>query len=223
MNGSTGRFTSIDADITDRVFVFPQGKGSTVGSYVIYDLKVHGHAPAAIVNRSAETIVTTGAVISDVPMVDGIDISVIRDGDTVAVDGDAGTVSIEGVEEVDVSTAMVVHDGKVLMLLRKDSAHEFPGKWSLVSGRIESGETPEQAAAREVREETGIDADSAIRSMEPFLVRHGDTIFKVHPFLFGSADGAVSLNDENRKFEWVSDPLSKDCVTGVPDIIRYFS
>lgn len=223
VNGSTGRFSIMDADITDRVFVFPHGKGSTVGSYVIYDLRVHGHAPAAIVNRSAETIVTTGAVISDVPMVDGVDISVIRDGDTVTVDGDAGTVTVEGVGEADVATAMVVCCGKVLMLLRRERAHEFPGKWSLVSGRVEEGETPEQAAVREVREETGISVGAPESAMEPFCVRHGNTIFRVHPFLFRTADRSVSLNAENAEAEWTADASSKDCVTGVPEIIRFFS
>lgn len=38
----------------DRVFAFPRGKGSTVGSYVIYDMKEHGTLPAAIINESAE-------------------------------------------------------------------------------------------------------------------------------------------------------------------------
>lgn len=223
VNGSTGRFSVIDADITDRVFVFPHGKGSTVGSYVIYDLRVHGHAPAAIVNKSAETIVTTGAVISDVPMVDGIDISAIRDGDTVTVDGDAGTVTVEGVEEVDVATAMVICKGKVLMLLRRSHAREFPGKWSLVSGRVEKGETPDQTAVREVREETGISVGAPEARMDPFCVRHGRMIFKVHPFLFRSEEDGIVLDSENVKAEWVSDVSSKDCVTGVPEIVRFFS
>ncbi|MCL1979115.1 MAG: DUF126 domain-containing protein, partial [Methanomassiliicoccaceae archaeon] len=67
VNASTGDLTSTGGNIAGKVFVFSAGKGSTVGSFVMYDLMVHGRAPAAIINSSAETIVTTGAVISSIP------------------------------------------------------------------------------------------------------------------------------------------------------------
>ncbi|MEM2935167.1 MAG: DUF126 domain-containing protein [Candidatus Thermoplasmatota archaeon] len=72
--------------IKDKIFVFPCGKGSTVGSYVIYALKKNGNAPKAIINRETETIVATGAIISAIVCVDGVDIDAIKDGDTVIVD-----------------------------------------------------------------------------------------------------------------------------------------
>ncbi len=60
--------------VKDKVLVFPQGKGSTVGSYVIYGLKKNGVAPAAIVNQETETIVATGVILAGIPCVDRIDI-----------------------------------------------------------------------------------------------------------------------------------------------------
>ncbi|MFQ5888231.1 MAG: aconitase X swivel domain-containing protein, partial [Candidatus Hydrothermarchaeales archaeon] len=36
-------------NIAGKVLVFPKGKGSTVGAYVIYQLKKEGNAPAAII------------------------------------------------------------------------------------------------------------------------------------------------------------------------------
>lgn len=80
--------------IKDKIFVFPMGKGSTVGSYVIYQLKKNGVAPLAIINREAETIVAVGAIISDVPMVDKIEIESIEEGKKVKVNGDMGTVEL---------------------------------------------------------------------------------------------------------------------------------
>ncbi len=53
-----------------KVMVFPYGKGSTVGSYVLYALSMNGHAPAAIINLEAEPIIAVGAIIGDIPMVD---------------------------------------------------------------------------------------------------------------------------------------------------------
>jgi predicted aconitase with swiveling domain len=84
-------------NVKGRILVFPTGKGSTVGPYVIYGLKKYGNAPAAIINKQTETIVSTGAIISDIPCVDGIDIGQIKTGDKVAVDaGDKdGTVEIK--------------------------------------------------------------------------------------------------------------------------------
>jgi predicted aconitase with swiveling domain len=81
--------------VSGRVFVFPTGKGSTVGSYVIYRMKKLGTAPAAIVNVETEAIIATGCVISDIPLVDKLDrdpLETLRTGMRVRVNGDDGTV-----------------------------------------------------------------------------------------------------------------------------------
>jgi predicted aconitase with swiveling domain len=73
--------------VRDKILVFPHGKGSTVGSYALYRLKRNKVAPKAIINRECEPIVAVGAIISDIPCVDRIDISVIETGDWVRIDG----------------------------------------------------------------------------------------------------------------------------------------
>ena len=100
VDGSTGEIRVGDGgNVAGKILVFPKGKGSTVGSFVMYDLMVHGKQPAAVINETAETIVATGAVISSIPMVDSIpSIDMFENGDIVSVDADAGTVEIEGVE-----------------------------------------------------------------------------------------------------------------------------
>jgi len=83
--------------ITGKVFVFPTGKGSTVGSYVIYRMKKLGTAPAAIVNVDTEAILATGCVISDIPLVDRLEadpLTVIKNGVRVRVFGDEGVVEV---------------------------------------------------------------------------------------------------------------------------------
>ena len=81
--------------VKGKILVFPQGKGSTVGSYVIYGLKKNGVAPAAIVNKETETIVATGVILAGIPCVDKIDIDKIKTGDRLKVDADEATVEIE--------------------------------------------------------------------------------------------------------------------------------
>jgi predicted aconitase with swiveling domain len=46
-----------------------------------------GTAPAAILNAESETIVAVGAIISDIPMLDRLDLSRITTGDWVEVEG----------------------------------------------------------------------------------------------------------------------------------------
>ena len=73
--------------VKGRVLVFPYGKGSTVGSYTLYRLRKNGMAPSAIVNEECETIVAVGAIISEIPCVDRIDLSKIRPDVRLRVDG----------------------------------------------------------------------------------------------------------------------------------------
>ena len=79
-------------NVKDKILVFPNGKGSTVGSYVIYGLKKNGVGPIAIVNKETETIVATGVILAGIPCVDQIDIDQIKTGDKLIVNGDEGTV-----------------------------------------------------------------------------------------------------------------------------------
>ena len=80
--------------VTDKILVFPSGKGSTVGSYVIYGLKKNGVGPSGIINKETETIVATGVILAGIPCVDQIDIDKINDGDTIFLDADIGEVKI---------------------------------------------------------------------------------------------------------------------------------
>lgn len=80
--------------IKDKILCFPHGHGSTVGSYVLYSLARKGLAPKAIINEAADPVVVVGAIIADIPMLDGVDIGQIETGETVKVDAVKGTVTV---------------------------------------------------------------------------------------------------------------------------------
>jgi uncharacterized protein len=74
--------------VKGKILVFPQGKGSTVGSYTLYRLKKNSVAPAGMVNLECETIIAVGAIISEIPCVDKVDISKIKTGNKVHIEND---------------------------------------------------------------------------------------------------------------------------------------
>jgi len=82
--------------ISGKVLIFPGGKGSTVGSYVIYQLKKRGLAPAAMINLRSEPIVAVGAIISGIPLVDRVpdDVLRVKSGTLIEVDSDEERIRI---------------------------------------------------------------------------------------------------------------------------------
>ncbi len=206
-------------NISGRIFAFHRGKGSTVGSYTIFDLKSKGLAPAGIVNATAETIVTTGAVIADIPLVDGIDIEALCTGDRAIIDGDAGTIELPDLELREVVTGIVRRGDQILLMRRSDEEHHFPRSWGGASGRIEEGEGPEDAACRELMEETQIDARPVLIG-KPFLVRGEGIIWRVHPVLF-EAEAEPTLNWEHCDYRWVSpvEAVGMDTVPRLDEVL----
>jgi predicted aconitase with swiveling domain len=78
--------------VKNKILVFPQGKGSTVGSYTLYRMKKNGTAPAATINKESETIVAVGAIISEIPTIDKIDVTKIKTGNKIKVENDTVTI-----------------------------------------------------------------------------------------------------------------------------------
>ncbi|MFA0833880.1 MAG: DUF126 domain-containing protein [Methanobacterium formicicum] len=84
-------------NISGKVLVIPSGKGSTVGSYVIFQMAKNKTAPLAIIAMEAEPIIATGAIMASIPMVDQPEEDVLdslEDGDLVEVDADTGIIEI---------------------------------------------------------------------------------------------------------------------------------
>jgi predicted aconitase with swiveling domain len=79
--------------VKGKILIFPNGKGSTVGSYTLYRLKKNDVAPAGIINKVCETVVAVGAIISEIPCVDKIDIAKIETGDLVQIENNLVTIT----------------------------------------------------------------------------------------------------------------------------------
>jgi predicted aconitase with swiveling domain len=80
--------------IKETILVFPHGKGSTVGSYVLYSLAKNNAAPKAIINRIGDPVVVVGAIIGEIPMLIDVNIDLLNDGMMVEVNADRGIITI---------------------------------------------------------------------------------------------------------------------------------
>ncbi|NLI62700.1 MAG: DUF126 domain-containing protein [Methanosarcinaceae archaeon] len=103
VNSATGEITDKESkhdgvSVAGKILVFPSGKGSTVGSYVMYQLKKNKKAPAAIINTECETIVAVGAIISEIPLLDKTKedpFDILENGDRVIVNATEGWFEIK--------------------------------------------------------------------------------------------------------------------------------
>ncbi len=216
----TGRVLDPHSDlvgesVAGRVLAFPHGKGSTVGSYVLYGLARRGVAPTAIVNDRTETIVATGCILGGIPLVDQVDTSVLRTGDRVLVDGGEGTVEVPEVTERPVVTAFLRNRGRILVVRRGEKVGTFRGAWSGVSGYIEGGEKPADRVRQEIREETAMKGSRLRAEGRVVRTRHEATVFAVHPFLFDAPSRKVRLDWENVEARWIR-PADLAGLTTVP-------
>lgn len=76
---------------------------------------------------------------------------------------------------------------EVLLNLRAKDAHVYPDYWAILGGAVEKDETPEQAAARELEEETGYKT-TTLKHILSEVHSYGDIIWLAHIY-WGIYDG----------------------------------
>jgi 8-oxo-dGTP pyrophosphatase MutT (NUDIX family) len=93
---------------------------------------------------------------------------------------------------------VVVRDGECVVIVPTRRAASGAKVLALPKGHVDPGETPEEAAAREVREEAGVEAElvGALGSVRYWYMRKGRRIAKrVDFFLFRYRAGDVADHD----------------------------
>ena len=100
----------------------------------------------------------------------------------------------------------IVRDGEGRLLLVRRGRAPAAGRWSVPGGRIEPGESAAQAAAREVREETGLDVEVGAVLITAVI---GDGRFRVQDFAARVVGGDLVAGDDAAEVRWVDvDQLS---------------
>jgi len=97
-------------------------------------------------------------------------------------------------------------DGWRILVLQRAKNTRCPTAWETVHGHIEPGEEPEQAAEREVREETGLIVERLYNvSVQPFYLHRSHTVELAVVFAaFVKPAGEITLSAEHSRSEWLT-------------------
>lgn len=112
------------------------------------------------------------------------------------------------IPQVQVAACYLEIDNKLLLLQRASEKLE-PGKWGVPAGKLENNETPENAAKRELVEETGISFEnSQIQRLNPLYIRKPKVDYVYHLFKIQLDElPEVHLSNEHQSYKWAT---SKD-------------
>ena len=103
-----------------------------------------------------------------------------------------------------VVTGIVLHNNKVLILKKSSDDYNYPNKWGFCSGFIKEFEAGEDAVLREIKEETGLDAN-LVKTAEIFEVKDEEKqkTWVVKCFLCSVQHDDVKLCHENQEYKWI--------------------
>lgn len=107
---------------------------------------------------------------------------------------------------VDVYVMRQAVTGLEVLVLRRAPGGRCPGSWEVVHGSIEAGETPVDAALRELGEETGLVPIRLynLSRVESFYRHRTDEIGFIPVFAALAPEGPVRLSHEHDQSEWLT-------------------
>ncbi|NQV89936.1 NUDIX domain-containing protein [Candidatus Uhrbacteria bacterium] len=131
-------------------------------------------------------------------------------------------------KEVTIAVALCERNESILLIQRKDNNPMWDKKWEFPGGKIETGESPEEAVKREVLEETGLNVLEA----SFFHLHHHDwdlpeTILRVHLHCFQCqvGEGEITLEEEKAyRHAWATleEALAYDSLSANLDILDFY-
>ncbi|UOX36402.1 (deoxy)nucleoside triphosphate pyrophosphohydrolase [Weissella cibaria] len=106
-------------------------------------------------------------------------------------------------KRIPVVGAAIIENGKLLAAKRTEG-RSLGGYWEFPGGKIDSGETPEEALKREVFEEFGANATIFEKIEEPFEKEY-DFGVVVLEILYVRLDSEITKTIEHEELRWVSE------------------
>lgn len=92
-------------------------------------------------------------------------------------------------------TRTEANEAGFLLTTRSATLSKHPGQWALPGGRIDAGESPEEAALRELHEELGVDLpdDAVVGRLDDYVTRSG---FVITPVVVWAGDVELHPNPD---------------------------
>jgi mutator protein MutT len=106
-----------------------------------------------------------------------------------------------------VGALFIGEDGRILLGLRAPWKKAWPGHWDTVGGRVEAGESLEEALVREVQEEVGVTPTefklvATVRERQPEI--HGDALHHLYAVTKWRGGEPANVCDEHTELRWFS-------------------
>ncbi|MBT5808095.1 NUDIX domain-containing protein [Candidatus Uhrbacteria bacterium] len=131
-------------------------------------------------------------------------------------------------KELEIVVGLCERDGRLLLIQRKDTNQQWDHAWEFPGGKLEEGESAEDAIAREIKEETGL----TVSSSTFFGMHHHDwdlpdKTLRVHIHCFhcvvGDGDVVIEV-DKAYQHAWptITEALSYDSLSANQDILKRF-
>lgn len=103
-----------------------------------------------------------------------------------------------------VAAAALIDAGNRVLLARRPEGKRMAGLWEFPGGKLEPGETPEAALARELREELGIDIASSCIAPIGFASHGYDDFHLLMPLFICHRWTGTPVAREGQRLEWVA-------------------
>lgn len=105
-----------------------------------------------------------------------------------------------------VAVAVFLFRGKRFLALRRSTSKTVAaGKWEVVSGKVERGELPQQAARRETYEEVGVTVALDERPVTAYQAHYGTEPMIVLVYRGKGLKGEICLSNEHEAKTWVTE------------------
>ncbi|KAB8309648.1 8-oxo-dGTP diphosphatase MutT [Rouxiella chamberiensis] len=104
-------------------------------------------------------------------------------------------------KQLNIAAGIIRNSGKEIFITQRDTSSHMAGFWEFPGGKIEAGETPEQAVIRELQEEVGIEAKAPVL-LKTLEHRFPDRIIMLYFFLVEEWQGEP-YGKEGQPKRWV--------------------
>lgn len=102
---------------------------------------------------------------------------------------------------INVTCAIIINEDNGVLVTQRSSVMQLPLKWEFPGGKVEEGETAEEALLREIKEELDLETE-IIQALSPNCHSYGTKTICLIPFICKIRRGSIHLR-EHAAYLWL--------------------